>query len=158
MVRLASAIEWSQENPTEKVVTAGRIFDVKPQSIRIALKRTKRKDQKAHGGNNKILSDIQSEAVQAYCREQYEAGLGATKQMVFAAISHLSQEQSPRKPPSWRWLQTWLKANLPFHTITTKPIARNRVDTHDEKDVEEWFDKYRATLAKYGIKREKNST
>jgi hypothetical protein len=43
-----------------------------------------------------------------------------------------------------------------LHTITTKPIARNRVDTHDEKDMEEWFDKYRVTLAKYGIKRGKN--
>ena len=42
--RLASAIEWIQENPTEKAVTAGRIFDVKPQSIQMALKRTKRKD------------------------------------------------------------------------------------------------------------------
>ena len=65
--RLASAIEWSQEDPTEKVVTAGRIFDVNPQSIRMALKRTKRKDQKAHGGNNKILSDTQLEAVRVYC-------------------------------------------------------------------------------------------
>jgi hypothetical protein len=102
--RLASAIEWIQENPTEKDVAAGRIFDVKPQSIRMALKRIKRKDQKAHGGNNKILSDTQLEAVQVYCREQYKAGLRATKQMVFAAISNLlSQEQPPRKPPSWRW-------------------------------------------------------
>ena len=61
--RLASAIEWIQENPTEKAVMAGRIFDVQAQSIRIALKRTKRKDQKAYGGNNKILSNTQSEAV-----------------------------------------------------------------------------------------------
>jgi hypothetical protein len=153
---LANAIKWIQENPTEKAVTAGRIFDVKPQSIRMALKRTKRKT-KAHGGNNKILSNTQLEAIRVYCREQYEAGLGATKQMVFAAIGQLLlQSQPPRKPPSWRWFQTWLKANPNLHTITTKPIARNRVDTHDEKDVEEWFDKYRATLAKYGIRKGKN--
>ena len=43
-----------------------------------------------------------------------------------------------------------------MHTITTKPIARDRVDTYNEKDIEEWFDKYRTTLAKYGIKRGKN--
>jgi hypothetical protein len=99
--RLANAIEWIQENPTEMDVTTARIYKVKPQSIRMALKRIKRKDQKAHGGNNKILLDTQSEAVRAYCREQYEAGLGATKQMVFAAIGHLlSQEQPPRKRPS----------------------------------------------------------
>jgi hypothetical protein len=61
----------------------------------------KRKDHKAHGGNNKILSDTQSEAVRVYCQEQHKARLGATKQMVFAAISNLlSQEQPPREPPS----------------------------------------------------------
>ena len=43
-----------------------------------------------------------------------------------------------------------------MHAISTKPIAQNQVDIHDEKDVEEWFDKYRATLAKYSIKRGKN--
>jgi hypothetical protein len=79
--RLASAIEWIQENPAEKDVTAGRIYDVKPQSIRMALKRIKRKDHKAHGGNNKILLDTQSEAVRVYCKEQHEAGLGATKHL-----------------------------------------------------------------------------
>jgi hypothetical protein len=67
----------------------------------MARKRIKQKDRKAHGGNNKILLDTQSEAVRVYCQEQYEAGLGATKQMVFAAISNLlSQEQLLRKPPS----------------------------------------------------------
>jgi hypothetical protein len=99
--RLDSAIEWIQENPAEKDVTARRIYNVKPQSIRIALKRIKQKGQKAHGGNNKILSDTQSEAIQVYCREQYEARLGATKQMVFAAIGNLlSQEQLLQKPLS----------------------------------------------------------
>jgi len=43
-----------------------------------------------------------------------------------------------------------------LHTITTKLIAWDRVDTHDEKDIEEWFDKYKTTLAKYSIKRGKN--
>jgi hypothetical protein len=37
-----------------------------------------------------------------------------------------------------------------------KPIARNRVESHNEKDVEEWFDKYQATLDKYSIKTGKN--
>jgi hypothetical protein len=43
-----------------------------------------------------------------------------------------------------------------LHTITTKPIAQDRVNTHNERDIEEWFDKYRTTLAKYNIKRGKN--
>jgi hypothetical protein len=95
---LANAIKWIQENPTEKAVTAGRIFKVKPQSIRMALKRTTRKSR---GSHNKVLSEAQSEAIQVYCREQFQTRLGATKQMVFAAISYLlSQSQPPRKPPS----------------------------------------------------------
>jgi hypothetical protein len=98
---LANAIKWVQENPTEKLVTARRIFKVKPQSIRMALKRATTKT-KRNGGQNKILSDAQSEAIQVYCREQFQTRLGATKQMVFTAISYLlSQSQPPQKPPSW---------------------------------------------------------
>jgi len=40
-----------------------------------------------------------------------------------------------------------------LHTIKAKPIAQSWVDTHYKKDVEEWFQKYKATLAKYSIKR-----
>ena len=43
------------------------------------------------GGNNKVLNDAQEEAIRQYCYEQWEAGLGATHQMVFAAISHLKK-------------------------------------------------------------------
>jgi len=71
----------------------------------MALKRAKRKDKKTgRGGHNKVLSETQTEAIQGYCKEQYESGMGATKQMVFAAISHLMiQAEPPRKPPPWRW-------------------------------------------------------
>ena len=36
-----------------------------------------------------------------------------------------------------------------------KPITRNRIETHNEKDLEVWFEKYRYTLAKYKIKSSK---
>ena len=103
--RLASAIQWIQENPMEKLVVAGRIFKVQPDSIQMALKRAKRKDKKTgRRGHNKVLSETQTEAIQGYCKEQYESGMGATKQMVFAAISHLMIQAEPlRKPLSWRW-------------------------------------------------------
>jgi transposase len=91
--KLANAIQWLQENPGEKATTASRIFDVLPQTIRMAIASTKRKEvaRKAivRGGQNRILSNSQEEAIQSYCKDQYEAGLGATKQMVFAAISFL---------------------------------------------------------------------
>jgi hypothetical protein len=110
-----------------------------------------------HRGHNKVLTDTQTEAIRNYCKDQWEGGLGATKQMVFAAIGYLkAQEEPPWEPPLWRWFQTWLKANLGLHTIMTKPIARNRVETYSEKDIEEWFEKYRITLDRFGIKKGKN--
>ena len=65
-------------------------------------KRAKRKDKKTgRGGHNKVLSETQTEAIQGYCKEQYESGMGATKQMVFAAISHLIiQAELLQKPSS----------------------------------------------------------
>ncbi|KAN0073436.1 hypothetical protein V8E54_008656, partial [Elaphomyces granulatus] len=66
--------------------------------------------------------------------EQWEMGMGATKKMVFAAICFLVV-----KAPSWRWFQKWLKKTPTLHTIKTKPIARNRIDTHTEEDVKKWF-------------------
>jgi len=37
------------------------------------------------------LNEAQEEAIRQYCFEQWEMGLGATHQMVFAAIVHLKQ-------------------------------------------------------------------
>jgi len=58
---LANAIQWLQENPREKATTASRIFDVLPQTIRMAIASTKRKEvaRKAivHRGQNRILSN-----------------------------------------------------------------------------------------------------
>jgi hypothetical protein len=105
---LACAIEWKkEEGVNEKPVTVARIFKVKPNSISrsIIRARTRTRNRKGayntHGGNNKILSEAQEEAIHQYCYEQWAQGLGATKQMVYAAISFLkAQESPPQKPPS----------------------------------------------------------
>jgi hypothetical protein len=52
-----------------------------------------------HGGHNRILSDTQTKVTKAYCYEQWVLGMGATKQMVFAAICFLVHEQG-KEPPS----------------------------------------------------------
>jgi hypothetical protein len=109
---------------------------------------------KGQGGHNRILSDTQTKAIKAYCYEKWELGMGATKQMVFAAICFLVHEQG-KEPPSWRWFQLWLKSVPSLYTIKTKPIARNRVKTHSKKDLEVWFEKFRYTFAKYKIKSSK---
>ncbi len=49
-----------------------------------------------------------------------------------------------------------MKSNSNLHTIKTKLIAQNRVDTHSEKDLEGWFEKYYATLDKYNIRKSRN--
>jgi len=153
--RLAEAVQWLQEEGHgEKPVTAARIYDVDADSIRIALKRAK-VPKKRCGGNNKILSDTQTKAIEAYCYEQWELGMGATKKMVYAAICFLLSEQG-KKTPSWRWFQVWLKGVPTLYTIKTKPIARNRVETHTERDLEEWFEKYRYNLDKYKIRSARN--
>ena len=99
-----------------------------------------------------MMSDTQSKAIEAYCYEQWEMGMGATKKMVYAAICFLVGG----KAPSWRWFQKWLKNTPALCTIKTKPIARNRIETHTEKDLEKWFEKYRCTLDKYKIRSGRN--
>jgi hypothetical protein len=158
--RLANAVQWLQENLGEKAMTASWIFKANPHSIRVAIARAKRRSigkVTKRGGQNKILSNSQEEAIQSYCLEQSEAGLGATRQMVYSAISFLlSQEEPPRLPPTWRWFNGWITNHSSLHPIKTKPIARNRVDTYSEKDLEGWFEKYRIMLNKYNISKSRN--
>ena len=86
--------------PDLSPTSAARIYHVKEDSLRKLVLRTRNKKRNAtgvyntHGGNNKILSEAQEEAIRQYCYEQWEAGLGATHQMVFAAISHLRAVRS----------------------------------------------------------------
>jgi hypothetical protein len=46
----------------------------------------------------------------------------------------------------------WWKANG-LHKIKSKPLAVVRLTAQQEKDVIKWFEKYRATLSQYNIKR-----
>ena len=131
--RLAEAVKWLQEEGRmEKPATAAKIYDVNASSIRSSLKRA-RVRRNGHGGHNKILTDTQIKAIETYYYEQWELGMGATKQMVYAAICFLKQG---KKAPSWRWFQLWLKGFPTLYIIKTKLIDRIRVETHSEKDLE----------------------
>ena len=158
--RLDRAMEWLVEEPSEKANTAGKIFNVKPSSIRMRQlrkryqKRNSRGTFNQHGGSNLILTQAQEEAVFRFCHDQLEMGLGATPSIIFAAICHLRQQEQ-LNPPSQIWFRKWLKKNPALHTIKTKPIAHARVATHSEEDLKRFFDDYQNTLAKYGIKRAK---
>jgi hypothetical protein len=72
--RLSEAVQWLQgEGCEEKPATAARIYRVDANAIRMALKRTQRyteqRAQVQHGGQNKVLSDTQSKAIEAYYYE-----------------------------------------------------------------------------------------
>ncbi len=93
---LAKAIEWKEgEGAKESWPTVGIIFKIKPSAVRMAItrkanrKRNKKGSFNTHGGNNKVLSVAQEDAILSYCYDQWEQGLGATLWMVFDAIRYL---------------------------------------------------------------------
>lgn len=66
---LSNAREWLVENPSESIMTACRIFKVPETTLRTSLKRHTQK--LAHGGQNKVLTTAQSEALKKWILEQY---------------------------------------------------------------------------------------
>ena len=92
---LDRAMEWLQDEPTEKANTAAKIFKVKASSIRMRQMRNrqqKRNDRgtcNKHGENNIILTEAQGVAVFRFCFDQLEMGLGATPSIIYAAICYL---------------------------------------------------------------------
>src|SRR6266480_588854 len=161
---IAKAIEWKEgEGSTEHLVTAVCIFRVDEDAIRKALKHKEEKNRNnrgffnTHGGNNRILTESQEEAIFSYCFDQWEMGLGATKRMVFSAITFIrTHEEPPKEAPSWRWFTLWLNKHPTLHTIKTKPIAHELVESHTEDEVKRWFEDYRQDTCKYGIHKPKN--
>jgi hypothetical protein len=140
---IRNALAFKAEQPTEKASTCARIYHVNETSVRTALHRQRKLNGAPvqNGGQNKILSESQIEAIYKFTEDMYLSGLGATKSMVFAAIVHLRQaEDPPKKEPSRRWFQAFLKGHPDlFQTIKTKPIAIDRVSAQDNDIVCDWF-------------------
>ncbi|KFZ09595.1 hypothetical protein V501_05525 [Pseudogymnoascus sp. VKM F-4519 (FW-2642)] len=139
------AIDFLNENPSENSATAARILHVNQTTLRMRRTRQTQQQPKIRGGSNKVLSDIQAEAIQRYIQRSYENGYGATKPMVFNAVCQLlAANNPPRKPPSQRWFQTWIKSqHETFHTIKTRPIEAARVASHDVLAIKEWFHEFK---------------
>lgn len=136
---LSDARDWLAANPSESIAAASRIFKVKKSTLQSSITRLNRK-RVGRRGQNKLLTATQIKAIKEWITTQYWQGLGATKQMTFAAISHILQ---PKPPPSASWLTKLTKNELSdFHTIKTKPISQHRVDAKDEIMLEEWFSEY----------------
>jgi len=149
------AVAFKANHPSERTSTGARIYHANEVSVRAVIKR--QRDRKGavvrHGGHNKILSDAQIKALTKYIEDMYLSGLGATKEMVFSAISHLRAAENPPKPaPTKRWFQTFLKGHSDlFHTTKTKPIAIVRISAQDISEVESWFANWIAFCKEKGI-------
>ena len=85
--RLSEAVQWLQgEGQGWTVANASRVYEVNEAAIRMALKRARQYTQQKRA---------QAKAIEAYCYEQWEMGMGATKKMVFAAICFLVVKAPP---------------------------------------------------------------
>lgn len=86
---------WALENDEESVLTAARVYHVKETVLKVSVFRSKTRKRNSqgvfnrHGGNNRILNDVQEEAIRQYCYDQWELGLGATHKMVLRVIIYL---------------------------------------------------------------------
>ena len=148
---ISMAKEWLNENPTESIAVAARLWHLSPTTLRSSIARDKTTTTitKDRGGQNRILTTAQIEALKDWIKAQSIQGLGATKRMVYAAACHL---RHPLPEPSMSWLTKFLKNELhEFHIIKTKPIALQRVVAQDYEIVTKWFRNYQEFIREGGI-------
>jgi hypothetical protein len=97
----AEAIAFKHEHVDENATTAARIYHVNSKTIQTRLQREHLRcnTEVKHGGHNKMLSDVQVEAIYQYVEDSYLSRYSATKAMVYAAIKCLKANQLPAKEP-----------------------------------------------------------
>jgi len=148
------AIQFLRDNPSEKPVTAARIYHVNPNTLKSNIRRTNKSNSMKptkRGGQNKILTEAQIKAVYKYVEDSYYAGYGASKEMVKAAISRMREVES-KTPPSDSWFQQFMHNHTDlFRVIKTKAIARVRVTAQDIKTLEQWFEEYNSWCTSHKI-------
>lgn len=85
---LSDARDWLTANPSESIAAASCIFKVKASTLRMSITQLNR-PRVGRGGQNKLLTTAQIEALKKWIITQYTQGLGAIKQMTFAAVCHI---------------------------------------------------------------------
>jgi hypothetical protein len=157
---MAQAIAWATANPTEKIIVSAWIHAVNFNSLKSHMLQLRRRaidppQPVGHtGGQNRILSEAQIQALLQYTEKMRVNWGGATKEMVLAAIGFLRQAEG-LSPPSALWFNKFLSTHTSlFKVVKTKPIARNRVSAQDHTTVQEWFQKWSTFCDQYEIQAE----
>jgi hypothetical protein len=146
---MRDALAWLQQHPLETPLTAAQRFGLLKDTVRKAVARGQR--AKGSGGQNRILSPVQDQAIIRFIHDQLSYGLLPTRQVVFGAISCLRKAQD-QPPPSDSWFQRWWP-KMGLHKIKAKPIAKIRIEAQDPKEIDDWFKGYWEIINKYNIKR-----
>ena len=96
---LSNAIAFKLEYPEEKATTAAQIYNVNKNTIWTFLHREQQQDWLAvkRRGQNKILLDIQVEAIYKYIEDLYLSRYGTTKAIVYTVVGCLKANQLPAK-------------------------------------------------------------
>ena len=117
--RLDEAVKWSLEYPGESFPTSAHIYHVSEKSIQSRVLRTRRTSLKpGSGGANQVLTAEQATAIVQYCQDAAKYAVGATRDIVMAAISHLRAQEHPLKPlPSKSWLTKFLRNTKDLYTV-----------------------------------------
>jgi hypothetical protein len=151
-IRLRQAQKFLLDHPEEKNSTAARIYKVHEKTLSNAILRAQRACNRPNGGQNKILSKLQEQAIHGFIQSYLEHNQLPTREVIFAAICNL-RERNGTAPPSQDWLSRWWKRNG-LHKIKTKPLARVRITAQDIMEVDHWFDGpngYLQAIKKYTI-------
>lgn len=150
--RRQQAVLWLRENPSEKAITASRLFNLNLSSLYTMIRRGT-STRNTHGGHNKVLQDYQSRAVHQFIRELLSFGMQPTIPLVYGAICGLKRAYDENcRLPTYSWFLGWWKKSQ-LHKIKSKPLAIVRVTAQSEKEVLNWFHHYRETIERLGIKK-----
>jgi hypothetical protein len=107
--KLHLATQWLIENPDKKPTTAARIYRIRNElNLQQAWRRKKesmRKGSIQRGGQNRVLSEVQHQALNRYTVDNTTAGgMGATKQIIYSCVYYLKRQEG-KEEPSIRWFQ-----------------------------------------------------
>ncbi|RFU34893.1 hypothetical protein B7463_g1501, partial [Scytalidium lignicola] len=79
--RILQAKEWLAENPTESQSVAAKLFKVNKSTLNMAIRRGNKPDTR--GGQNKILTTSQEQAIHSFIKSYLQNGQLPTKDIIW---------------------------------------------------------------------------